>query len=434
MALYVLVADEEPARAAALARLVEAAGHVAELAAAAELRALERKRFPDVALVDAALADEAGELGASVVLVHDAADAETAASRDAADLLARPVGAAALAACLARVRRLRAALAERDRLRASGAADAALVAASPTLARLVERVAGASAGSAATVLVTGERGAEAESLARAIHMSGAMSGALSGGTSGGTSGAMSGATSGERAAAPFVALPPAADAGELADGLVAADGGTLFLPALDELDDAAQAALARFLELRRARRGAGPERALDVRVVAATAADLAARAAAGAFSEDLLYRVNVLAVRVPPLRERRAEVAALVQALLDAEPGPRRRLHPDAAARLAARDWPGNARELVAVVAAAAARSASLELGAELFGADVPSGAADALPLGDRSLRAVERELIRRVLIESGGNRTRAARVLGIDRQTLYNKLRRSSDLGAEPV
>ncbi|HTE54748.1 MAG TPA: sigma 54-interacting transcriptional regulator [Kofleriaceae bacterium] len=212
-------------------------------------------------------------------------------------------------------------------------------------------------------------------------------------------------------------------------GLVeAASGGTLFLDEVAELPAPVQAKLLTFLDDRTFRRVGGEANLrADVRVVAATNADLAELVRRGGFRRDLYYRLSVLPVRIPPLRERRAELPGLAEAIL-------RELRPRAAAgrlplagevvvALTRYDWPGNLRELRnalerALILGRGERLELRHLPPEIVGIDVHGdvGLAD-------TLEAVERGHIRRVLDSVSGNRTVAARVLGISRSTLNRKL-----------
>jgi two-component system response regulator AtoC len=207
--------------------------------------------------------------------------------------------------------------------------------------------------------------------------------------------------------------------------------GTLVLDEVGELAPGAQAALLRALQGGEIQRvGAGAVERVDVRVIACTHRDLHAEATAGRFREDLYYRLAVVELVVPPLRERRDDVPLLVDAL---------RLRwaarlgvddvtfsPPLVAALAARDWPGNVRELENAVARLLTLGPGGELGVEslaLLGA--PPAPADAGATLRVQLDAFERQLLARVLAECDGNQSEAARRLGIPRTTLLEKLKR---------
>ena len=286
----------------------------------------------------------------------------------------------------------------------------------------------------ATVLLTGESGTGKELVARALHE-------LS-----------------PRASFPFVAVNCGAIPGELIEselfghvrgaftdasrdkkGLAAeADGGTLFLDEIGELPPPLQVKLLRFLQEEEVRR-VGDVRAekVDVRVVAATARDLGRAVAEAQFREDLFYRLNVVGIRLPPLRERPGDIAPLVRHFL----AKYRRLRPDApltgvsAAALEvlhAYRWPGNVRELEHVVERAVVLAEGSELGEEDLPAELRSRERSTpsliLPEGNlsvkRAFRSVEEQLIRKALEQTGGNRTRAAELLEISYRALLYKIK----------
>ncbi|HEY6097853.1 MAG TPA: sigma-54 dependent transcriptional regulator [Anaeromyxobacter sp.] len=211
-------------------------------------------------------------------------------------------------------------------------------------------------------------------------------------------------------------------------GLVeVADRGTLFLDEIGELPLALQPKLLRFLDTGEFRRVGGTKvQTADVRVIAATNRDLRGLIAGGRFREDLWYRLNVIAVTIPPLRERAEDVPRLARHF--AAKYARKLGKPvcdfgeDALATLAGYSWPGNVRELENVVERAAILCEGGAIGRDDLA--VPPPAAAARP-GGGSLEEIEREHILRVLREAGGNQSRASQLLGIDRKTLYLKLRR---------
>ena len=225
--------------------------------------------------------------------------------------------------------------------------------------------------------------------------------------------------------------------------LEAADGGTLFLDEVGELSPHGQALLLRALQEREFRRvGETRVRRSDFRLVAATHRPLADLAAAGAFRPDLYYRLRVVRLRLPPLRERRAEIPALAAALLTrlarryGLPAPQ--LSGEALEVLRRRDWPGNVRELESALAGAVLRRpAAAVIGPETLDEQPPRGSADADSPPDPVLAALEirrlaaaraafeRIVLLRALRRAAGSRVRAARDLGISRQSLWQKLRR---------
>jgi DNA-binding NtrC family response regulator len=225
-----------------------------------------------------------------------------------------------------------------------------------------------------------------------------------------------------------------------------AEGGTLFLDEIGDISLAVQVKLLRLLQEKEFQRlgGTRTEKA-DVRFVAATHRNLEALVAAGQFREDLFYRLNVVPVWMPPLRERRDDVVLLAHKFCEEFAAANGRtglaLEDDALAALTAYDWPGNVRELQNLIE----RLVVFADGPTIRGADVkrelgrnagirpPNDAASAPSAEPTTLDAqrleAERQAIREALARTGGNRTQAARLLGISRRTLYNKLR---ELGIE--
>ncbi len=209
-----------------------------------------------------------------------------------------------------------------------------------------------------------------------------------------------------------------------------ADGGTLHLDEIGDMPPAAQAKILRTLETSLVRPVGGiGETPIDVRVVASTNRNLGDLVATGQFREDLLYRINAVHLHIPPLRERRDDVPALIEHFLDefAGGGAPKRFAPDAAAALAAYAWPGNARELKNIVKVCALLSAGDSIRWDELPAAVKSPPPAAPPAAGISgrMNEVERRAIRDVLAEVGGNRRLAAERLGISVRTLYYKLDR---------
>ena len=283
-----------------------------------------------------------------------------------------------------------------------------------------------------TVLLTGESGTGKELVARALHE-------LS-----------------PRAAMPFVAVNCGAIPAELLEselfghvrgaftdasrdkkGLAAeADGGTLFLDEIGELPLALQVKLLRFLEDEQVRRvGDTRSERVDVRVVAATARDLARAVKEGQFREDLFYRLNVVNVRLPPLRERPDDVPALVEHFLAKyrrlrPEAPLQGVSPEALEVLRSHRWPGNVRELEhaverAVVLADGPVVQEGDLPDEVRAAPAPGALAPGRDLSvKRAFRALEEQFIRAALDRTAGNRTRAAELLDLSYRALLYKIK----------
>jgi transcriptional regulator with GAF, ATPase, and Fis domain len=213
----------------------------------------------------------------------------------------------------------------------------------------------------------------------------------------------------------------------------AADGGTLFLDEVGELSARGQAKLLRVLQEREIRRlGENAARPVDVRVIAATNVPLSEAVAQGRFREDLLFRLAVVRIRVPSLRDRIEDVPLLAQAFwkpLMVETGKRAVFGPDALGELCRHRWPGNVRELQNVVSALSvaapprgvvrARHVTAVLASV---APTPAGPAARLEV---ALRSFERQVVSAALARHGGRRTSAARELGLTRQGLTKAIRR---------
>ena len=223
-------------------------------------------------------------------------------------------------------------------------------------------------------------------------------------------------------------------------GLIhAADGGTLFIDEVGELAPALQAKLLRVLETRAVTPlGSTREESVDIRIVAATHQDLETKVQDGSFREDFLYRLRVVQIDLPPLRERREDIPLLARAFLDEavdenglEP---RRFNPEALSRLGAYEWPGNVRELRNAVESAAVLSRTEEIGLDglpqpLVDRPVVLSGQGGFQVGMR-MDELERLAILETLEAVGGNRTKAAGMLGLSLRTLQRKLKQYEQEG----
>src|SRR5712692_1060765 len=212
--------------------------------------------------------------------------------------------------------------------------------------------------------------------------------------------------------------------------LEAAQGGTLFLDEIGDMPVDLQAKLLRALQEREVKPvGSTERRHINVRVIAATNRDLDAAIRSGAFRQDLYFRLNVVQIKLPPLRERKSDIPILVTAFLEKFSDPQRpvrTISEDAMRRLIAYDWPGNVRELENAIE----RAVALGSGPILHVGDLPSNlqypSTERAPEKDEilPLEELERRAILRTLRETGGDKLSTARMLGIGKTTLYRKLK----------
>jgi two-component system response regulator AtoC len=358
----------------------------------------------------------------------DVKDAVEAIKQGAWDFLVKdtPFDGTAVKAALAKLRTVRALRQENLAARRGGyTRDVIIEGTSPAWKALTAHVAKA-ASSKVPVLIEGETGSGKEVVARLLHD-------LS-----------------SRAEGPFLAINCGAMNRELLEselfghekgaftgavgvktGLVTtAEGGTLFLDELGEMPAPMQVALLRFLD-RGEYRPVGSTRTFhaDVRLVGATNQDINALVAHGRFRQDLLYRINAVSLRVPPLRERPEDITLLAKHFLSksrAASSPARSLSPKATAALTGYHWPGNVRELHNVIERLVlSASGSAAISGDEVTAVLPRPPLDLQPMTQCSLEDIERVHIRRVLEASGGNKTQAANTLDIDYKTLLAKLKR---------
>ncbi|NIR45403.1 MAG: sigma-54-dependent Fis family transcriptional regulator [Gemmatimonadetes bacterium] len=453
--MKILIVDDERAVRYSLTELLEARGHDVRAVehAPAALAALEAEPA-DLVLSDLAmpamdglqLLDEvqARLPDAVFVLMTAHGDERTAVGalkRGAYDYVPKPFDNDEIEAIVDRVRERLALIAENQRLREELADRVGPLIGDAPAMREVYRTIRRAAPTDATVLITGESGTGKELVARALH------------------------DASRRAGRPFVALNCAALPAELLEselfghvkgaftgadrdkeGLFeAADGGTLFLDEVGDLAPAAQAKLLRALEERAVIRvGDTRTRKVDVRLIAATNRRLEELADADAFREDLLYRLRVVTIEMPPLRERRADIIPLAIHFL-AELGERhgravRDLAEDARGALIAYDWPGNVRELRnaverAVVLAEGDRITAADLPGHITGRPGPLRPGEAVLAGlsyaeakARAIETFERGFLEAALERHDGNISATARALGLHRQSLQKMLKRIED------
>jgi transcriptional regulator with PAS, ATPase and Fis domain len=346
---------------------------------------------------------------------------------------------------------------------------AAYIGSSPA-AMEVKRQARRVAGTAATVLLLGETGTGKELLAHAIHAASPRAGAPFVGLN-------IAAVPDSLLEAEFFGVAPGAYTGAERKGrdgkFKLADGGTLFLDEIGDMPLALQAKLLRALQEQEFEPlGSNQVHKVDVRVVAATSRDLPAMVAQSSFRADLFYRLNVVPIRLPALRDRLSDLEALVEALLEdiaRRSGlVHRSISEGALGLLAVHDWPGNIRELRNVLEQVALLNDELLLGESHFRAVLPAGtrprlavgahrAGESVAAGDgapdlrpalvqqassdllalplpAAIARLERQAIQAALAATGGNKLAAARRLGIARATLYEKLAQIDAEGREPA
>jgi DNA-binding NtrC family response regulator len=440
----VLVADDEPLLLQALRRILQSDGHRVVVAGCGdEIERVLQDPALDVALLDLRMGSESGldwlervkreRPEVEVVMMTGYATVESAVGcmrRGAFDYLAKPFDDAlrvrtTVRKALERRRLVRRNRELEDELRGRDGMPELIGSSSRmrALARTIQSL----RGNESHVLVQGESGTGKELVARAIHAVSA------------------------RAAGAFVpvdcgALPESIIESELfghergaftgavlaKPGLFRmADRGTLFLDEIGEVPPSVQAKLLRALQYKEVRPvGASSPVSVDLRLISATHRDLSAMVAEGRFRADLFYRLNVVRVEIPPLRERREDVPLLAQHFLvkHRQAGSAvEAIGEDALDVLVRYDWPGNVRELENAIESALAlargpllRAADLPIVARGSGRVAPQPELEGLPL---SLEAYEKAALDRALARTRGDARQAAQLLGIGRSTLYRKL-----------
>jgi two-component system response regulator AtoC len=444
----ILVADDEPAIRTNLRLLLESEGYrVREAADGGQAARLLQDSEVALCLLDLKMpvrdgmdvlrghADRLEETPIIVLTAYGGSAAAIEAMKlGAYDYLSKPFDCDEVLFSIRRALTQRALVAQvqalsrdEDRRDAGPTEEEELVGRSPAMLQVFKTI-GRVAPTQEPVLIVGESGTGKELVANAIHKNS------------------------RRAGQPFIkvnsaALSPALLESELFGhekgaftGAVArrigrfehAHGGTLFLDEIGDLDVDLQAKLLRVLQTGQFERVGGEETLqVDVRVLAATNRDLPARIADGRFREDLFYRLNVVTIELPPLRQRRDDIPLLAEHVLGKlarkYDWPNLALSPQAFAHLSERDWPGNVRELQNVLARAAILARGRIIGLD----DVRLPTSDSLresATGSLLLRDIlaetERRVIRQALEQEKWNRTRAARLLGISRRQLFDKIR----------
>jgi two-component system response regulator AtoC len=348
--------------------------------------------------------------------------------RGAADFVHKPVDTATLEQTTERLLEQRRAADAVAAPPAQAAPQRDLIGRSAAMLEVSKGIALAARG-AATVLVSGESGTGKEVVARLIHQHSGVRGAfvavncaaivdtlLESELFGHERGAFTGAN--------------ARKAGKFEQ----AEGGTLFLDEVGELAAPLQAKLLRVLQERAYERVGGTEtQSSSARIVAATNRDLMAEATAGRFREDLAYRLRVVEIRMPPLRDRREDIPSLVDALLariaERLSVPRPAVTREAYARLATHDWPGNVRELENLLTRVALSARDGVVTPDLLdlphgaGADPAAALTNAAEAPLRTLDQVEAEHVQRVLDHTRGHKARSCEILGISRPALDRKI-----------
>lgn len=461
----ILVIDDEVVFARSVAHALNRNGHECWSLPSAEegIASLDANR-PDIILLDVKLAGMSGlealrkltsldpDLIVIIVTAYSSVQSAVAAMKAGAyDYIQKPIDHDELGFVIEKAletHRLRERLAYFQRKEIQQAAHGEIIGAFPGIVRvteLIERIAHLEPGSAGelpTVLVLGETGTGKDLVARAIHRRGSLAGQ------------------------PFVEIDCTSIPKELAEaelfgyekgaftgatttkpGLIeAADGGTLFLDEIGELSLELQAKLLKAIERRQVRRvGSLRERKINVRIIAATNRNLEAAVQAGAFRPDLYYRLKVLTVELPPLRERSDDVILLanhyLQQLTHKYSLLARRFTDSALQAFKTYRWPGNVRELVHLIERALLVCDGDEIGPAALGLDMPTPKGESrgrtlpadvdvpmpirLPEQGVDLEEVERQLIRQALDLTEGNVTEAARKLNIGREALRYRIQK---------
>jgi DNA-binding NtrC family response regulator len=443
----ILIVEDDPDGARSVSEVATDAGFDVTLAALGR-EGVERfrERTPDVVLTDLVLPDMDGigvlervrrldgDVPVIVMTAYGSVESSVKAMRAGAyDYITKPLDLDDLQSKLRRAAETSRLRRQVDRLAASVRerfTATSMVVESPAMQAVVRQVE-ALADTTATVLIQGESGTGKELVARALHVDS------------------------RREAGPFVAVNCGAfaeslleselfghekgaftgAAGQHKGAFERADGGTLFLDEIGDAPPAVQVKLLRAIEEREIRRIGGQQPfKIDVRLISATNKDLPEMAAEGRFREDLLYRINVVTITLPPLRRRREDIRPLADRFIAraCEEHRRRiaRVEPGFYERLAHYDWPGNIRQLRNVVESAVLFATGETLAAAVL--DLPAAAPGRAPAGgsevsvpdNLTLAEIEKQVLTQALARSQGNRTLTAEKLGLSRRTIQRKIK----------
>lgn len=431
----ILVIDDEPSICELYTRFLEDSGYEVQSAGLlSDVRTILGGRNFDAVILDQFLPDGKGmdlieELRAAnpdkaIIMITGQGDiplAVEAMQRGADNFLTKPVQLADLRVVVQKTLEVGALRRKSRACRAMSEKTRPDFGTSPVM-RSVMEIAGLASDSEAPVLITGETGVGKGVLARWIHENGARAGGLFVEVN-------CSALRGELLASELFGHSRGAFTSAVQDreGLLdAADGGTLLLDEIGDMDIAIQAQFLKVIEEKTYRRlGEVKQRKSNFRLICATNKDLEAEASQGRFRKDLLYRVQVLPVQIPPLRDRREDVPGLVRQLLVFLNYQYRDIPDDVLSLLESYPWPGNVRELRNVLE----RALLLARGEQLQSAQFPglqqADPAPAAPASMKELERIEMESIRTALERCGGDVNKTAEVLGISRATIFRRLKK---------